>query len=66
MKIPTEEWIVAKNTHEAIIDDTPDMYGCGKYQIYKACTAHYIRRSVIEKIVPVRYGRCVGWRRGMA
>ena len=27
------------------------MYTCGRYQIYKACTAHYLRRSVIEKIV---------------
>ena len=32
-------------------NDNPGMYTCGRYQIYKACTAHYIRRSVIEKIV---------------
>ena len=97
--VPESEWIVTRNTQEAIIDEEtwqtahqirlsgrrshqdrdkgplngylfckdcgtklyfhyrpgllyrPGFYNCGRYQLYKACTIHYIKMYSIEQIV---------------
>ena len=96
--LPESEWIITKDTQEAIIDEEtwqkahqirtsgrrsrqdrekgplngylyckdcgsklyfhyapkltrPGFYNCGRYQLYKACTIHYIRMFAIEQIV---------------
>lgn len=96
--VPESEWIITRDTQEAIIDEEtwqtahqlrlngrrshqdrdkgplngllfckdcgtklyfhyapklirPGFYNCGRYQLYKACTIHYIRMYAIEQIV---------------